>query len=240
MNIARWLGRKRVLTSIILIALGAVGIQFALTPQRITVRPDIRWSPAIKKALKKTIEAQALRTIGASRLRDSLTEEYPCLKDIAIRYSSSLEATVKLSSWNPRVVICSSLPGNKVYVVCEKGIVLEKNFFTVEALQGLPTLVINGTNFEEKRQDAEFVEVALRISNDLLEQYDITWHAKTKITLRDKYNPISITADNASVHDEERYAYVQRIFRTERQYSKGMKADIRLKDSLVCAPARNI
>ncbi len=240
MNIIRWLGRKRVLTSLLLMALSAVGIQFALTPQRIVVHPDIRWSPTIKKALKKAIASKALRTIGASGLRALLSEEYPCLKDIAIRYTSSLEATVKLSGWNPRVVICSSLPGNKVYVVCEKGIVLEKNFFTVEALQGLPTLVIEGTDFEEKRQSPEFVSVALKVSGDLLDQYDITWYSKTTITLKDKHNPILITADSASVHDEERYAYVQRIFATERQYSKGMKSDIRLKDSLVCAPARSI
>ena len=179
MNIIRWIGRKRVLSSIVLLALSAVGIQFALTPQRITVHSDIRWSPALIKTLKKTIASQALRTIGAAGLQALLSEEYPCLKNVTIRYTSSLQASVSLTGWNPRVVICSSLPGNKVYVVCEKGIVLEKNFFNVEALQGLPTLVIEGADFEEKRQSPEFVDVTSHLSSNLLDQYDITWHSKT-------------------------------------------------------------
>ena len=248
MNMVRWLGRKRVLSSLVIAALSVVGILFALTPQRIAVHPDKRWESDIQNALTAAIQDKPLRTLGAMRLRDSLTEDYPCLKDITISYSSSLEAHVKLHSWKPRVTLCSSEPGNKVYVVCEKGRVLEKRYFKVRALQGLPAIEIKGTEFEELRQAPELVEMALTLRSDILDMYRITWYSKSKIKLKDKELPITIIADHASVNDAERYECLHRIFnkpleqctRVERQYKKGMKADIRLKDSLVCAPHRKL
>lgn len=240
MNIVRWIGRKKVLISVVLLVLSAMGIQYALTPQRISVHADRRWSSTVQKALKKKIKAQALRTIGAERLRDKLAEEYPYLKDITIGYSSSLEAQVHLSGWHPRVAICSSLPGHKVYVLCDNGSILEKLYFAVEALQGIPSIVIEGADFEEQRKQPLFIEFGLQLSSKLLDRYDITWQSKTSIILEDKQRPIIITADYGSVHDEERYKHVQDIFTDERKYHRGMKADIRLKDSLVCAPTRII
>ncbi len=245
MNIVRWIGRKHVLTVITLIALSAVGIQLALTPKRIRVRPDIRWSTPIQETLKKIIKAQALRTIGARGLRESLVTDFPCLQDVAIRYNSSLIATVSLSSWQPRIVLCSSLPGNKVYVVCEKGIVLDKNYFSVEAVQGLPNIVIEGADFEDKRKAPELIEMALTIDPEVVEQHDITWHNKTNISLRNTEHPIVITADHVSIHYQKRYSDIMNIFETEleeksslRKYRRGMKVDMRLKDSLICSPAR--
>lgn len=238
MNIARVLGRKHVLTSLACLALSAIGIQFALTPKRIVVHPDARWSTTIKKALKQTIEKKPVRTFGATQLRDSLIQEYPSLKDVEIRYSGSLEAVVRLTGWNPLILLCSSLPGNKVYVVCEKGLVLEKNTFTTESLSGLPTIMVEGTDFEEKRTAEELIDMAVQLSPTLFDIYDVIWESKTTIRIKDKVRPILITADFASIHDAERFAYVQRIYDSEKQYTKGMKADIRLKDSLVCSPAR--
>ncbi len=238
MNIVRWLGRKRVLSTLVLAALSAVGILFALTPQRVVVQPDRRWDPAIQKSIIRAIEDKPLRTLGARGLRAQLQDEYPCLQDVTIRYSGSLQAQVIPQGWKLRVTLCSTLPGNKVYVVCNKGPVLEKRYFLVKALQGLPTIEVKGTDFEQMRKIPELIEVARTLSSDLLDAYSITWYSKSKIKLRDKEHPIVIIADHASVTDSERYDYVQKIFSTERKYRRGMKADIRLKDSLVCAPHR--
>ncbi len=236
MNIVRLLGNKKVLSTIIGITLSIVAMQFALTPQHIHVIPDPRWSAEYHRSLTKRIERLSIRTIGASRLRDDLQKEYPCVKDLTLTYKSTREGTVKLSSWRPLVLLCSSLMGNKEYLVCETGQILERHYFTNEALQGIPTLVIEGSDFESKRQMPELIDMALKLKSDLFEKYSITWHAKTNITLHDKDKKVIITADILSIHDQDRYAYIEKIYSTEKQYRHGMKADIRLKDSLVCAP----
>jgi hypothetical protein len=238
LNIARWLGRKHVLTSLAFTAISAVSIQFSLIPKYITVYPDARWSTAIKKNIKNTVERKVIRTLGATGLRNSLIEDYPCLKDVAICYLSSLEARIQLSSWLPRAILCSSMPGNKEYVVCEKGIILDKNFFNAEYLVGLPTIIVEGNDFEEKRTTPELIDCAVSFANELFDQYEVTWQSKTSIILEDKHNPIVITADHTSINDIDRFTYVQRIFENEQHYKEGMKADIRLKDSLVCAPRK--
>ncbi len=236
MNIVRLLGNKKVLTTIFGIALCAVGIQFSLAPKYIEVSCDKRWAPEYHQALKKRIERLAIRTIGASRLRDTLIEDYPCIKDVTFTYKSTLDAHVILTGWRPLVVVRSSMLGNKEYVVCEKGQVLEKTYFTPEALQGMPTITIIGADFEAKRRTAEFVETASTLKSDLFDRYSITWDSKTNIILRDTENKVTVTADITSIHDPARYAYIERIHSTEKRYKRGIKADIRLKDSIVCAP----
>ena len=52
MNIVRVISRKNVLSAAALIALSAIGIQLVLTPQRVSVHPDTRWSTQIQKILR--------------------------------------------------------------------------------------------------------------------------------------------------------------------------------------------
>lgn len=236
MNIVRFLGKKSVITTTVGSVLGIIGIHCALTPHQVSVQSDHRWSLETHQALRKKIEPLSLRTTGIARLKSDLSRAYPCLKDIVITYSSSLEATVKLIGWRPIVLIGSFLPGSKEYVVVEGGLMLDKEFFSGDTLQNLPKLIVVGGDFEVKRHEPEFINLALNLHPTMFDDYTISWHSKTHISFEDKKNPITIVADSLSVHDRQRYEYVQRIFASEEKYNRGMKADIRLKDSLVCAP----
>ncbi len=217
-------------------ALFIIGMQYTLTPHHIVVSQDHRWSPDYQNRLRKKIEKLAIRTIGATRLRDDLVKEFPFVKEVTFAYKSSLEATAYLSGWNPLVLVRSTLAGNREYIVCEKGTVLGKRYFTQKALQGIPVLTIEGDDFEEKRRQPELIDTTLNLKQSLFDDYIITWHSKTDILLEHREKPIIVTADIESVHDQDRYAYIHRIFDTEKKYRRGIKADIRLKDSIVCAP----
>ncbi len=236
MNIVRLLGRKTVLTTIAAGALSIIAIQFALTPQQISVVCDARWSADVQKIIKTTIEKASLRSDGINQLKQSLLADVPCLKDLVVTYSASLKATVRAVGWKPLVQIQSSLPGNKEYVACEKGNVFEKRYFSGPVLKRLPRVTIVGGDFEETRHLNKFIEMVLHMPPELYEQYTVFWHSETNICVRDKEKRLGITADITSVHEKERYTYVQRIFASEKKYHYGMKADIRYKDSIVCTP----
>lgn len=236
MNIVRLLGKKGVISSTIGCILLALAIHYALTPSFIMVQADAHWSSEIQQALKKKIESLSVRTYGISHLKNDLALVYPCLKDILITYSSASRATVYLLGWRPMVIVQSSIPVKKDYVVCEGGRILAKDFFNTTTLHNMPAITIVGDDFEEKRVEPEFVNMALHVHPSIFETYTISWHSKTHICFEDKEKPVTIIADSLSVHDRERYEYVQRIYALEEKYKYGMNADIRLKDSLVCAP----
>ncbi len=236
MNIVRLLGNKKILSTLFGTTICVVGIQRALTPVSLHITCDPRWNYENQSALKKYLESISIRTIGATRLRNDLQAHYPFIKDITIAYESSLRAQVTLSGWRPLVLIQSSSVGNKDYVLCETGYVLEKHYFNSSALHGVPTFIIEGSDFETKRVLPECIDTALRLTNKHYETYIIVWHTKTTIMLHDKEKKITIVADINSIHDQDRFTFVERIYSREESYKQGMKADIRLKDSIVCAP----
>lgn len=239
MNIVRFLGNKKVLSILGGIGLLIVGMQRAFTPQSLTISCDPRWAQEYQRAVKKELADSSIRIIGAHRLRNSLQETYPCIKEVTITYDSLYRAHVTLTGWRPQVCVQSSELGNKNYILCAKGQVLEKQYFSYEALQGVPTITVEGPDFEKEHQAPEFIDTMLRLTNKHFDTYTIIWRSKTEILLFDKEKKITIFADIYSIHEQDRFAYIERIYAQEESYKNGMKADIRLKDSIVCAPITN-
>jgi len=236
MTIVRVLGNKRFLSVAVTTALLGIMIQSALTPQKCRVVSDARWNQATRASLKKEIEHLPIRSLGSKGLVDLLGKEFACIREITISYQSNFEALVQVRGWQPQLIIRSTQPGATEYVLCEKGHILKSTDFTAEALENVSTIFIAGDSFEEKRTTPEFISMAMQIAPEVAEKYTITWYAKTDIILRSAEKNITIVADCSSIHDQARYTYVDRIFNSEERYHRGMKADIRLKDSLVCAP----
>lgn len=236
MTIVRMLGNKKFLTLCIATAFTIIATQSAFTPQKNKIFSDSRWAVVTRTLLKKELEHFPIRSHGAQGLHTMFEKEYPCVKAITIAYRSNLEASVTLIGYRPHLILRSIQPGTKEYILCEKGQILERTDFTAEALEGIPTLLIAGDSFEEKRKSNELIDMAMRLSSTLFDKYTITWHSKTDIILRSSEKNITIVSDISSIHDEARYNYIERIFSSEERYHRGMKADIRPKDSLVCAP----
>ena len=238
MNIVRVLGRKSVISTFVGCTLSAIALLFALTPRTLIIMGDPRWPVELQKNITRQVEQLSVRTIGIRQLSSDLQKDYPCLKEVTITYSSRLEATVTLRGWRPLVVVQSSVPGTGEYLICEQGHILSKNFFNQAAVSGLPTLIIQGSTFEEKLHSPELINTVLAMRTELFARYAITWESKTNITLRHKEKPILIMADSSSVLENNRFIYVQRIYAVEKKYENGMRVDIRLKDSLACAPLK--
>lgn len=239
MNIVRYLGNKKVLSTLGGTLLFLVAMQRAFTPHSVSVTCDPRWASEYQQVLKKHVKDISLRTTGAAGIKRSLEDDYPFLKEVTIAYSGALRAQVKLTGWLPKVRISSSRSGKKDYILCQDGPMLEKQYFTAAALEGVPTLILEGSDFEAMCRAPELIETALRLTNTHFDGYTIIWKSKTQILLFDKEKNIMIIADMHSIHELERFDYVARIYAQEEKYKQGMKADIRLKDSLVCAPINN-
>jgi hypothetical protein len=216
-----------------------VGMQRAFTPQSLTIHCDPRWPLSLQKSLVKDIESVSIRTTGAQALCALLQQDYPLVKDVAISYKSPYNAQVKLVGWLPHLLVRSSRPQVPDYVLCVEGRVFEKSCFSQESVEGLPTLLIEGQDFSTIRSSTEFLDTALKLPIDYFEQYTIVWRSKTEILLYNKEKKIMIIADIHSIHEPMRFSYVERIYAQEENYHTGMKADIRLKDSIVCAPLTN-
>ena len=143
----------------------------------------------------------------------------------------------------PLVCISSSLPGTKEYILCKSrtdsasALQIDKALWSPEALGGLPLIIIEGPEFDQTRLLPEFVECAFEMKSTIFDQYSVTWRSKTEVVLQSLTESIILMADSATVHDEERLNYVQSIYKADKEsYKDGMKADIRLRDSVICAP----
>lgn len=239
MNLVRFLGNNRTLSIVGGASLVLVGMQRAFTPQSLTILCDPRWPASLQRTLIKEIENVSIRTTGAQALCALLKQDHPLIKEIAISYKSPYNAHVTLQGWLPHLLIRSSGSHQPDYILCVEGKLFEKSCFSQEATEGLLTVLIEGSDFETVRSSSEFIETVLKLPIDYFERYTIVWRSKTEILLYDKEKKIMIVADMHSIHEPSRFSYVERIYAQEENYRSGMKADIRLKDSIVCAPLTN-
>jgi hypothetical protein len=239
MNIVRFLGNKKVLSILGGISLLTVGMQRAFTPQSLIIYCDPRWAQEFQRAVKKELEESSIRIIGADRIRNNLQETYPFVKEVTIAYDSLYRARITLQGWRPQVCIQSSQLGKKTYILCAKGKILDKQYFSYEALQGVPSVTLEGPDFEKEQKTKEFIDTMVQLTNKHFDTYNILWRSKTEILLFNKEKKITIFADIYSIHEQDRFAYIERIYAQEEGYKNGMKADIRLKDSIVCSPNTN-
>ncbi len=244
MNLVRTLIHKKTLIAGLVLVAGLGAVRYTLTPEHIEVFTDQRFAPEVRSALKKSVAECAVRSLGAQGIFDLLTREYPFIQDISIEYRSPLRAWITVTSLIPQVCIVSSIPANKEYVLCVSKkhtprVIqqVEKRLLSPEATSLLPTVIIESPLFEQTRALAEFIDCVCAMKSSLFDVYTVTWRSKSDIILQSKTQPILIMADVNTVHDDERLAYVQSIFNVDNEsYKDGMRADIRLRDSVVCAP----
>ncbi len=238
MNVVRLLGRKKLWMALLLIGAPVVAIRYALTPARIRVLCDQRFSQDVQLAIKRSVETTSLQLYRARGISEFLKKEYPCIERVSISYYSSSDADVIIKAFQPFLRITSSAPGNKEYLLTQEGQLIEKGIMSEHAYENIPVVVIEGNDYEQKRTDSKCIACLLALKNDIFEDYRVTWRSKTDILLQSRLAPILIIADTVAVHDKSRLTAVERIFTSDNErYEQGMRADIRLPDSIVCAPA---
>lgn len=209
-----------------------------LTPwKRVYVQCDYAIEPELQSALKKIIENTPVRSMGADALCAKLQTEYPFVSGLAISYRGSLTANVLVQAFTPWVSLASVAPGQKEYVVCKGGVVIEKKYFNEHVLQGLPAIVLQLSDYMHATTDPEVLQCALELRRDLFSDYTIIWKSKVEVIAQSKDKTILIIADAFTIHEKERFGFVHRIFAADKErYKNGMKADIRLRDEIICSP----
>ena len=244
MNIVRVVFNKNFLATALLFVSSLGAVRYALSPTQFMVVCDQRLASDVQAAIKKFVTQAPLNLQSADSLCKELQKLYPAVRAVSVAYKSSLRAHVQVQAYVPSISISSSLPGNKEYILCkddkpERAIVIEKKYFNEQVTSSMPTVVIEGADYEEKRLQPECIECMRDLKSDLLEEYLVIWRSKSEIIVQYREVPITLIADIATIHESEKRNAVKRIFTSDAErYKDGMQADIRLRDSVICAPLK--
>lgn len=237
MNILRIALNTRAVIIFCFLAASAGSVRYALTPWQVIVFCDQKLPLDIQRLIKLEAEQSSLRSIGAQGLCAALQKQFPSVHSVAISYKGSLAAQVTVKAHIPRVCFVSTRAGQKEYVLCKGGLVIERKFFNEAVTDGMPTVRIDGSDYEQKRMDPDLIACALELKGPLFDEFTITWRTKVEILLQSKLCNSILIADNVTVHDKERLEYVDRIFQSDpERYKVGIKADIRLREEVICSP----
>lgn len=237
MNITRILFNTKLIALIFLIAIFAVGIRSALAPMHIIVHCDHKFPLHLQLAITKQIEQSSLRTLGAKKIKMALEQEYQSVKSVTIAYKGSLDAIIEVGAYTPWIRYISAMPGQAEYIYCKEGIILEKKYFNEMVTEGMASIIIEGADYAQKVKNPDLMRCSHDIKHALFGDYAVLWRSKVEILLRSHDSRSILIADAVSIHEDERFEYVNRILKSEpERYEKGIKADIRLRDALICSP----
>lgn len=208
-------------------------IRFALTPSSVRIFCDQRLPLDAQNAIEQIVKQSPIRMRGVSGLCMELQQEYPSVHSVAISYKGSARAHVFVQAEKPWTLITVEMKSStSQFVVCDSGKVIEKKYFNEVLLDGLPLITV-----VNKELDANITRCARTIRRTLFNDFSLTWVSAIELRVMCKHAPLVILADDITVHEQERFADVMRIFEAEKDtYAHGMKADIRLKDQIICSP----
>lgn len=264
MTIVRKLFHKNIVIGGLILIGGLWGIRSALSPLSIDVLCDQKIAPATRTEIRALLAQRSVWSLGARGVLKELEAMYKMVSSVSIRTTSSRHAILRVKAKNPLLIIASVQPNHQEYVLCVPPAMLpagyrkkvsaeqsttsspvtktpeitliEKRYFSEEALAGLPIFLVDGSDFNGAIHHAELLECARDIDNAVFDEYRVTWKAKSEIILHNMRAPCVIIADIASIQDKERLSAVKRIYEAEQiTYKDGIKADIRLRESIVCS-----
>ena len=228
---------KKVLSLIFFTAAIFGGMRYALTPNRVVVFCDQKLPAEIQEQVIQYLQAAPVRSLGAQQLCKELQEKYPSIQALSLTYKGSLVAYGTVQARVPWVYFISTLPGNTEYVMCKDGQVLEKKYFNESVTTGMASMIIEGNDYQSNISDEALIKCARELERSLFDEYTITWRSKVEILLQSRHSNSILVADRMTIHDNERLEHVKRIISSDTErYKDGIRADLRLKDEIVCAP----
>ena len=238
MDISRFVFNTKAIVIFCIFASGAIVVRSALVPAAIVTLFDQKIPVDMQEKLKRFIVEQAgLRPLRADQFYRAVHEQCPSVRAVSVHSKGSQTAIVSISALKPRVCLVSEEPGKKEWILCHEGMLVEKRFFSDIVSDGIDTMRIQGLNYDEKIADPELMQCVLAMRRVLFNEFTITWRSKVEIILQSKLSNSTIIADTSTILDGEKFEYVDRIFQSDpERYKMGIKADIRLKDEIICSP----
>lgn len=248
MTLVRKLFHKHLIIGLIIAFGGLWSIHSALTPLYLDIHCDQKIDPETRSVIRTLLSQHAGKRIGAQKILQELNLLFPFVHSVTIQTNSARKTLIAVHAHVPQVIIASLQTNNPEYALCKgarkaKGddkspdvLLIEKKYFSEAALHGLPVFLIDGAQYAEAVQHAELITCVTDLDPVVFDEYKVTWRAKSEIIMQSKALPCIIIADVASIHDKERLSAVRRIYEAEKEmYKNGIKADIRLRESIVCS-----
>jgi hypothetical protein len=211
-------------------------ITVLLKPLTTCIIFDTRIAKATQEALAAVINHLSL-SIGAQGLYDYLKKDFPAIRSVSIAYKGSRVACITIKALAPFICL-ESLSDARWYVLTKDGILVNRDFFSLQALEGLNTVLLD-TN---QSGSLELYTTVASLEPEILEQYSVTWHSPTEIILKacfaNQMAQLIIVASTDSIIHRERIAYAERIYKSKQHDHskgvKGIKVDIRFRGFMVC------
>jgi hypothetical protein len=227
---------------------GLWAIHSALAPQQVEVFCDQKIAPETRTLLRTLLVQRPVKSLGASGILKELQQLFPVVRGVTIQTNAARKALVTITSHHPQVLIASVQAQQLEYALCKdvsQGkkvaqdwpiILIEKKYFSDAALHELPRFIVDTVPFADALHNAELLSCVRDMDSALFDEFIITWKATSEIVLRSKTMPMLIIADVVAIHDKERLSAAKRIYNAEKDsYKNGIKADIRLRESIVCS-----
>ena len=231
MNFAKIIVNEKVLGLVFGLALVAALLRSALTPTQYTIFCDQHFPVVLEKAVKQEVAQAVVRSVAASELCKLLQEKYPLVRSVTLAYKGSRAVQVMIKAYSPSVCIAPVTAGEREYVICSKGNVIEKKYFKSSVLEGLPVFFVEGADYERKRIDPALINCARDLKRSVYDEFKVSWRSKTEILLQSIDGKSILIADITTVGDTQRHAYIAQIVRSDPdRYENGIKADMRLRD----------
>jgi hypothetical protein len=219
--------------SIILVLLTcAWKVRSLLFPQHVSVICDNVIAHDVQSHIQEVVRTYVMQSVSASRVYTELKKEMPLLASLYISYKASLSAFVHIKAEFPRICIGES------YILTDAAHIVEKRFFNSDVIASLPCIhLAHGASVHHFKNPHSGTSL-LALAPSMFEHYTITWRSKNEVFLHSKkHTHLTLVADITSIHKKDKLLYAEHIYkRNEENYKKGIRIDIRLKDSLVCKP----
>lgn len=248
MTLVRRLFHKHLVMGLIMAVCGLWAVHSALAPLQVDVYCDQKIASETRTLIRTLLAQRPIKSLGASGVLKELQPLFPVVKGVVIQTNAARKALVTVTAHTPQVLLASTQAQQQEYALCKEVsqgkkaaqdgpiILIEKKYFSDAALHELPRLIVDTVPFADALQNGELLSCVRDMDSALFDEFTITWKGTSEILLRSKVMPMLIVADVVAIHDKERLSAVRRIYSAEKDsYTQGIKADIRLRESIVCS-----
>lgn len=223
------------------LASGYVALCFLFKPLSSLVFIDQRLSACAQKKIQDNIYKIKPHELTNKEFYTTIAQEFPEVKEVAIKYTSFLKAYVYIKVAVPVLALVDEmLTDDQAFIVTDQGTVVHKSHYTPDLVQDVPVVFFSLKaqkdllDINSTMNDYSF-KCLRALSSEMYEQFKITWIDKTEIQLQLKSDKnLVIIADPESVGDMRKILYAQHIYGMKKGNNHNIRVDIRLGDFIVC------
>lgn len=203
---------------------------------KISVITDSLISRNYDSRLKKLIDLNIYK-LNAKEIKQELNQQLYPVSLIEKKSKSNSNKILNIKFEKPEFKIISNL--NNYKILTNTGKFVDKDFYCPETQENLPIVYTKKDNLDSQ-ESFQILNFLKNIPSEIIENYFITWHDKTNITLLDKTdNFFYLKAENLTLIDNNLLNKTNKI-KEKLKREKNLKkknnfwcADLRFRDKIV-------